>query len=148
MATKIDISGSKSKITIISVPTFPQGLVIEEFATDTDPLVFDEMQIAETEVGVNGDVATYQKPALINVTLSVIPNSESDKNLQILFNSNRSAKNKVSTKDDITMVVAYTDGKIVTLSGGTIMTGVPANSITQDSKLATKSYRFNFANII
>ena len=143
-----DISGLGSKVTIISVPTFPQGFTITEFATDSDPVVIDDIEVANTEVGVNGDVVSWHKATTIPVELSVIPNCESDKNLQILVNANRSAKNRVSTNDDITMTVSYVDGTIKTLTGGVILGGNVASSIVSDGKIRTKTYRFVFSNII
>lgn len=144
----IDISGAKSKVSIIAVPTFPQGFTIEEFATDSDPVVIDDIEVNNTEVGVNGDVVCYKRATLLNVELSVIPTTESDRNLTILLNSNRLAKNKVATNDDITMIITYADGRIVTFSGGVIISGTVANTISSDSKIRTKTYRFTFSNVI
>lgn len=143
-----DISGLNSKVTIIAVPTFPQGFTVTEFASDSDPVVIDDIEVTNTEVGVNGDVVSWHKATTIPVELSVIPNCESDKNLQILVDSNRSAKNKVSLNDDITMIISYADGTIKTFTGGVIIGGSVASSITTDGKIRTKTYRFSFANKI
>lgn len=144
----INIGGAGSKVTIISVPTFPQGFTVTEFATDTDPLVVDDTEINNTEVGVNGDVVSWKKAGLLNLELSVIPNSESDKNLKILFNSNRLAKNKVALDDNITMIIVEADGTTTTYTGGKMLSGTPSNSISSDAKLRTKTYRFTFSNVI
>lgn len=144
----INIGGAGSKVTIISVPTFPQGFTVTEFATDTDPLVVDDVEINNTEVGVNGDVVNWKKAGLINIELSIIPNCESDKNLRIILNSNRLAKNKVAIDDDITMIVSEADGTIITYSGGKLISGPSSNSISSDAKLRTKTYRFTFSNVI
>ena len=144
----INVGGANSKVTIISVPTFPQGFTVTELATDTDPLVIDDIEINNTEVGVNGDVVSWKKAGLINVELSVIPNTESDKNLKIILNSNRLAKNKVALDDDITMIVTESDGTITTFSGGKLISGPLSNSIGADAKIRTKTYRFTFSNVI
>lgn len=144
----INIGGAGSKVTIISVPTFPQGFTVTELATDTDPLVVDDIEINNTEVGVNGDVVSWKKAGLLNLELSVIPNSESDKNLKILLNSNRLAKNKVALDDDITMIIVEADGTTTTYTGGKMLSGTPSNSISSDAKLRTKTYRFTFSNVI
>lgn len=143
-----DIGGLGSKVTIVSVPTFPQGFTITEFASDSDPIVIDDVEVTNTEVGVNGDVVSWHRATTIPVELSVIPNSESDKNLQILVNSNRGAKNKVSLDDDITMSIAYADGTIETYTGGKIVSGKIGKSISSDGKMRTGTYRFVFANKI
>lgn len=144
----IDISGAKSKVQIIAIPTFPQGFNVEELATDTDPIVVDDIEVNNTEVGVNGDVVCYKRATMINLELSVIPRTESDKNLTILLNSNRLAKNKVATNDDITLVITYANGKIVTFSGGVIISGTVADTVSSDAKIRTKTYRFTFSNVI
>lgn len=144
----IDISGAKSKVTIIAIPTFPQGFTIEEYATDSDPVVIDDIEVTNTEVGVNGDVVSYKRATMINVELAVIPTTESDKNLEILLNANRLAKNKVATNDDITMIITYADGSTKTFSGGVILSGAVANTVSSDAKIRTKTYRFTFSNVI
>lgn len=143
-----DIGGLGSKVTIVSVPTFPQGFTITEFASDSDPVVIDDVEVTNTEVGVNGDVVSWHRATTIPIELSVIPNSESDKNLQILVNTNRGAKNKVSLDDDITMTIAYADGTMETYTGGKIVSGKIGKSISSDGKLRTGQYRFVFANKI
>ena len=143
-----DIGALGSSVTIIAVPTFPQGIVVKDFATDTDPLVVDDVEVTNTEVGVNGDVVSWHRATTIPVTLSVIPNGESDRNLQILVNANRGAKNKVATNDDITMIVASPDGTMETYTGGVIVSGKIGKSIGSDGKVRTGTYSFVFANKI
>lgn len=143
-----DIGGLGSKVTIIAVPTFPQGFTITEFASDSDPIVVDDVEVTNTEVGVNGDVVSWHRATTIPVEISVIPNSESDRNLQILVNANRGAKNKVSLNDDITMSVASADGTIETYTGGKIVSGKIGKSIGSDGKMRTGTYRFVFSNKI
>lgn len=143
-----DIGGVGSKVSIIAVPTFPQGFTITEFASDADPVVIEDIEVANTELGVNGDMVSWHRAVTIPVELNVIPNSEADKNLQILVATNRVAKNKVAISDDITMIVSYADGSIKTLTGGVIIAGNVASSITTEGKIRTKNYRFQFANII
>lgn len=143
-----DIGGLGSKVTIIAVPTFPQGFTITEFASDSDPIVIDDVEVTNTEVGVNGDVVSWHRATTIPVEISVIPNSESDRNLQILVNANRGAKNKVSLNDDITMSIACADGTIETYTGGKIVSGRIGKTISSDGKMRTGTYRFVFSNKI
>lgn len=144
----MDISVAGSKVTIIAVPTFPQGFTIEEWATDADPLTIEDVQIAQSEVGVNGDVVSWHRAVMVNIDINVIPNSEADKNLMILTATNKIEKNKVSLHDNITMVIAYPDGTIKTFSEGTIVSGSVANSMTNDGKIRSKNYKFTFGKVI
>ncbi len=143
-----DVSFLGSKITVISVPTFPQGFTIEHFSDDADPITFDAVEIKGAAMGVNGDKITWKRPNLKPVTLNVIPNSSEDQNLGILYATNAPAKNKVSIDDDITIIVQEASGKVTTCVGGTIISGDPANSATSDGRIKTKSYSFVFEKII
>lgn len=143
-----NISALGTQVTVVAVPTFPQGFTITEFPGDNDPVSIEDVEVSNVEMGVNGDMVAWNKANPIPVELNVIPNSEADKNLQIIMSTNRAAKNKVSVADDITMVITYADGTRKTLTGGVIMQGAVANSITSDSRIKTKTYSFNFANII
>ena len=115
MTDNINVSGLGLTVTIQSVPTFPQGFSIDQWPDDADPLTVGDVQVTDTAMGVNGDMITWNKANPIPVELSVIPNTEADKNLGILLKMNRSAKNKVSVQDSITMVITYTDGHRVNL---------------------------------
>lgn len=143
-----DIGALGSSITVIAVPTFPQGLVIRDFATDVDPWVVEDVEVTNTEVGVNGDVVSWHRATTIPAELSVIPNGESDRNLQILVNANRGAKNKVATNDDITVIVTSPDGTMETYTGGVITSGKIGKTFGSDGKVRTGQYRFVFANKI
>lgn len=142
------IGGLGLKVTIIASPVFPQGFTVDKWADDSDPLIIGDLEITQTAMGVNGDLISWNKAVPIPVELSVIPNSEDDQNLKILINSNRAARNKVSTQDDITMIVSYPNGKIQTLTGGVVKQGAPAQSVTSESRLKTATFSFEFENIV
>lgn len=144
----MDISVAGSEVSIISNPTFPAGFTITEWATDADPLTIEDVQVAQSEIGVNGDVISWHRAAMVNVDMNVIPNSESDKNLMILTATNKVEKNKVSLHDNITMVIAYADGTIKTFSEGTIVSGSVANSMVNDGKIRSKNYKFTFGKVV
>ena len=141
-----DVSGTGIKVKIIALPTFPVGIDVSAFADDADPLDTPELQIAEWGMGVNGDMVIWRAPKPIEITLNVIPNTEEDLNLAILFDSNRVAKNKISTKDNVTMIVSYPDGTVKTLANGAIVQAMPMNSIASNAKTKSKPYKFVFEN--
>lgn len=142
------IGGLGLKVTIIASPVFPQGFTIDKWSDDADPLNIGDLELTQTAMGVNGDLISWNKAVPIPVELNVIPNSDDDKNLKILFNSNRAARNKVSTQDDITMIISYPDGTTNTLTGGVIKTGQVAKSVTSESRLKTATFSFEFENLI
>ena len=105
-------------------------------------------QIADYGMGVNGDLVTWTRPVPLEVTLNVIPNTDADKNLSILYDMNRAAKGKVSAQDLVTLVVSYPDGSRKILSNGKLVSGVPAGSVASSGRIKTKEYRFVFENKI
>ena len=143
-----DVSATGVKVTVISVPTFPQGFEISEFADDADPLDFPAAQIADYGMGVNGDLVTWTRPVPLEVTLNIIPNTDADKNLSILYDMNRAAKGKVSAQDLVTLVASYPDGTRKILSNGKLVSGVPAGGLAFSGSIKTKEYRFVFENKI
>ena len=144
----MDISAAGGKVTIISSPTFPQGFTITEWATDADPITIEDVQIAQSEVGVNGDIVSWHRAVPVNVDMNIIPNSESDKNLMILTSANKVEKNKVALHDSITMIISYPDGTLKTFTEGTIVSGSVANSMVNDGKIRSKNYKFVFGKVI
>ena len=139
-----DISGNGMEISVKGSVTFPSGFSVTSFADDSDPFDIPEIQIADTAMGVNGDLVSWSTPAPIVFSLSVIPNSEDDKNLAILFEQNRAAKNKKSAKDIVTITGIYPDGSKITLNNGVITNGSVGNSVASAGRLKSKTYTFAF----
>ena len=78
--------------------------------------------------------------------MNVIPDSDDDKNLQVLAEANRVGKGKKSARDVITMTVAYPSGKVVTYTSGAITDAMIGNSVTSAGRMKTKAYAFAFEN--
>lgn len=141
-----DISAIGLKVNVLATHTFPQGFEITEFADDSDPLDFPAITIAETGMGVNGDLVVWSRPVPLEVSLSVIPNTEADKNLTILLDMNRVAKGKASVSDIITLIATYPDGTRKMLTNGKLLSGILANGVSSNGRIKSKEYRFVFEN--
>lgn len=139
-----DVSGTGTLVALKASTTFPNLLVISQFADDSDPLDMPALQIADTAMGLNGDLLKWAKAVPIAMTLNVVPGSADDLNLQILGDANRVGQGKVSAKDNITATITYPDGSIVILNKGIIKSYMPGNSIASSQRLKTKSYVFEF----
>lgn len=139
-----DVSGTGTVIIIRASTTFPNGLTISQFADDSDPLDIAALEIADTAMGLNGDLLKWSKANPISMTLNVIPAGEDDVNLQILGDANRVGAGKVSAKDDITATIVYPDGSIQVVNKGILKNYMPGNSISSSMRLKTKSYVFAF----
>lgn len=143
-----NISGFQTKVNIIASVTFPVALYITEWADDSDPVDIPSLQIADKAMGLNGDLIVWSKANPINVTLEVIPQSFSDINLGILLEANRVGKNKIGSRDIITLNIFYPNNSFVTLINGAITDGMPVNSVASAGRLKSKSYQFTFENRI
>lgn len=141
-----NISGFGLQVSLIALPTFPQGIVLTQFADDSDPFDLPSLQIADKAMGVNGDLVTWSRANPITVTLNIIPGSEDDKNMQVLFELNRVGRGKFGTNDKITLTAIYPDGTTLTLTEGKITDGTPGKSVASAGRLKSKSYSFAFEN--
>ena len=140
-----DISGANTVVNIVASVTFPTGLPITQFADDADPLDMASIKIADTAMGLNGDLLVWGKAAKLPAVLNVIPGGPDDINLQILADQNRVAQGKTSAGDVITMTIIYPDGSLVTLINGRMTDAMFGKSIASGSfRLKTKSYAFEF----
>lgn len=142
-----DISGFGLKLWIIASSTFPAGFPVSQFADDGDPLDIPSLQIADTGMGINGDLVKWSKPAVVKVNISVIPGSTDDINLGILYDANRVARGKRGARDVITMTGIYGDGRTVVMTEGIITDGMPTDSVASAGRLKTKTYSFTFEDV-
>lgn len=142
-----DVSGFGLKVRITASRTFPAGFTVSQFADDADPFDVPSMQVADKAMGLNGDLVSWSKANPIVPTLNVIPGSEDDRNLAVLLEANRVGRGKSGARDTITMTGMYPDGRSVTLSGGIITDGSPANSVASAGRLKSKAYAFAFESV-
>ena len=139
-----EISGFGLQINVIASRTFPAGILITQLADDADPFDMPAVQIADKGMGLNGDLVVWSKAAPLDVTLSVIPDSEDDLNLAALAEANRVSKGKKSAGDVITMTAVYVSGKTVTLTNGKLTNALPASAVASAGRKKSKAYTFTF----
>lgn len=139
-----NISGFGLIVNVLASNTFPVGFVVTEFADDSDPLDIPSIQVADSAMGLNGDLIGWSKANPIPVTLAVIPNSLSDVNLSILLEANRVGRGKIGARDIITMNLVYPAGNFVNLSGGIITDGSTVSSVASAGRIKSKTYSFKF----
>lgn len=142
-----DISVFGIRVQVVASQTFPSGINITQFADDADPFDAPSMQIRDKAMGVNGDLISWSKANPIPVTLNVVPNSEDDKNLSVLFEANRVGKGKQGARDVISITAVYPDGKTASFTQGVITDGPPANSAQSSGRMKSKAYAFAFENV-
>ena len=117
---------------------------ISEVADDADPFDIPAVEIASTAMNVNGDLIAWSAPAPMTPTINVVPGSESDKNLSILWDANRAARGKRHARDIITLVASYPDGSTKTFSEGKMTSGMPGGSVASGGRIKSNAYVFAF----
>lgn len=135
--------------TVKGSTTFPNGFPLTMFADDADPFDVPALQIADKGMGVNGDLVVWSKANPINIGFNLIPGSEDDENMRVLFEANRPGKGKSLAYDEITISVTYPgqNGRNYTLVKGVMTDGSPTNGIQQSQRQKTKTYNFSFENV-
>jgi hypothetical protein len=139
-----DIAGFGLQVRLIASKTYPSGFTITAFADDADPFDLPALQINDAAMGLNGDMVVWSKANPISFALAVIPKSEDDKNLAVVFEANRAARGKRPAKDVITIVGTYPDGSIITLTPGIVFDGLPGNAVASAGRYKSKVYNFRF----
>jgi hypothetical protein len=143
-----DISGFGIRIQVVASVTFPQGINLTQFADDTDPLDLPSIQIADKAMGINGDLIVWSKANPLIINTGLIPGSDDDRNMSVLFEANRVGKGKSGARDVITMTVIYPDGSTVSLNEGKITDGMPGRSVASAGRIKTSTYSFAFENMV
>lgn len=144
----VDISGFGLRVNVIASKTIPVGINLTQFADDADPLDIPSIQIADTAMGLNGDLITWSKANPIKATLNLIAGSEDDVLMGLIFEANRVGRGKTGARDVITMTVIYPDNRFITLTKGIITDGISGNAVASAGRLKTKAYQFSFENKI
>lgn len=139
-----DISGFGFQIRLIASKTFPAGFPLTAFADDADPFDLPTLQINDAAMGLNGDMVTWTFHTPVPCIVNLIPKSDDDKNMAVLFEANRAARGKRPARDIITLVGVYPDGSTVTLSSGVCFSSIPSNSIASAGRFKSKPYEFRF----
>lgn len=143
----INISGFGMKAQLVADSTFPSGFTISEWSDETDAVDVAHLTVAEAGYGPNGDMVWWSRVNGIDVTLNVIPDSDSEVNLTALVDANRAAKGKGSAKDSVSLVFTWPDGRIVTCEPGIVVVGDIAPSMANSGRMKTRSYQFKFEQI-
>lgn len=143
-----NISGFGLVVNITASTTFPNGLQITAFADDSDPMDFSEQTVTENAMGLNGHHIVWSRANPLEMVINVIPRTEDDTNLSILFEANRVGLGKRGARDVVTLTATYPDGSIVVCSGGIVKAGTPSVGVAASARMKTRPYRFSFENIV
>ena len=143
-----NISGFNAEVRLLSTVTFPGGIVLTQFADDSDPIDIPNLQVGETAMGLNGDLITWSRANPIVLNIAVIPGSEDDQNLAVLLEVNRPGRGKIMPIDIITLNISYPQGNVVQFITGAITDGAPVSSVVSTGRMRSKTYSLAFENKI
>lgn len=143
-----DITGFGAAINLIASNTYPAGIAITQLADDADPLDMASVKIADTAMGVNGDLVKWSRAITKPLTLSVIPGSLDDINLAVLASNNSASQGTINANDSITITVVYPDGSTITFANGFLTDAPFGNGISSAGRLKTKTYGFQFQSVV
>jgi hypothetical protein len=142
-----DVSGFGLVIQLVASSTFPAGVTLSQFADDADPFDLPSVNIGDSAMGLNGDLVKWSKANPIKITINVIPGTEDDQNLAVLFDANRVGRGRSSAQDNITVTGIYPDGQAITLTNGLITDGMPGSGVASAGRLKSKPYQFTFEGL-
>lgn len=134
-------------IRLIASNTHPIGIAIESFPDDVDPISFSPINIKEMQMDLNGNPVSWAVGAVIPVNISVIPGSDDDEQLYVLFNANRASGFMSPKRDEITLTISYPDNSMKIFSKGRIISGTPSIGAAASGRMTTKTYGFAFADM-
>lgn len=142
-----DLSVVGSSIELVASNTLPVGYSFTQYSDDTDPADLPSVQIADFKMGANGDAVSWSVLNPFKVNIALIPHSADDRVMQVLANANRAGRGRRAAKDQITLVITYSDGTVATLSEGRVTDMPPAVSLSSGGKNKTNVYGFAFADV-
>ncbi|AUG84957.1 hypothetical protein MAELSTROM_37 [Pseudoalteromonas phage Maelstrom] len=142
-----DVSHNGAIYTISASKTFAGvPIPISAFPKDTDPFDVPNTDIADMEIGTNGDAVTWDIQNPVESSLAIIPATNDHETLQSIYDANRAEKGKPSAKDLITLVRILPNGETTTLKGR-ITSGPATTSLASSGKIKTPVYSFKWYKV-
>ena len=113
---------------------------------DTDPFDLPNVDVADMEIGTNGDPISWSVINPIESTIALIPVTDDYEALQLIADANRAEKGKRSARDQITLVRVLPNGETLTAKG--IITNVPVGfSLASSGKIKTPTFKFKWSKV-
>ena len=142
----VDVSALGIKATLVAVPSYPAGTTLSQFADDGDSLNVPDMTIMQSGMGVNGDLVVWRTAVPCELDVNLIPGTDECNAMENLFKLNMTQKNKISSKDVITLSVVHPNGKVDVLTNGYIIAGKPVQDYSANGRAKTRTFRMVFEN--
>lgn len=119
---------------------------ITAFPKDTDPFDVPNTDIADMELGTNGDEISWSVQNPVESTCAIIPATDDHEIMQRILDANRPEKGNKSARDKITVVRVLPNGETTTMKGR-ITSGPATTSLASSGKIKTPTYMFKFFKV-
>lgn len=143
-----DISAMGIKAILIAAPSYPVGIEMTHFADDGDSLDASDMTIMQSGMGVNGDLVVWRVATPTTISINLIPGTPECDQMENLFKLNMTQKNKVSSKDVLTLTIVHPDGTTHILTNGYLVSGKPLQGYSSNGRAKTRTFSMVFENNI
>lgn len=153
----IDVSMAGASIVLNSKNNLVSTRPITEFSDDGTPIDISNLEVASGNMNLNGLLVTWTKPNPVQVSFTLIPGSDSDRELRKFLAAVHVGGKGESVGEAYigSMVYSYptpntqtsTSGKnrnTVTFSNGRLLSGPPAIGTSNDGKGASSTWTFMF----
>ena len=121
-------------------------LPISAFPKDSDPFDVPNSDIADMELGTNGDEISWSVTNPVDSSCAIIPGTDDHEIMQRICDANRAEKGKKSAKDKITIVRVLPNRETTTMIGR-ITNGPSTTSLASSGKIKTPVYTFKFSKV-
>ena len=119
---------------------------IKDFADDADPIQIQPLETNDFKFDVNGDIVPFSKCTAIIVTISVIPNSNSDHALRGLVYDSRYDAGSYEQKE-LSMTICDGTGQNKYFGKGRVKEGHVFPSSNSDGRWKGTTYTFFFRDM-
>lgn len=144
-----DVSAVGISVRLVASVTYPMGITLTAFPEEGEVGISGDTEIAGNASGVNGDLIWWKTVNGIEVNLPIIPNTNDEALLDVLFQGNRAAKNRFPKKDIIQMIVTNpVTGVAKTYKNGVVKSGAVGYQYGNDGRIRNKTYGFVFEDAI
>lgn len=134
---------------------------ITDFSDDGTPIQVSDLEVAGSSMNINGEMVTWAKANPVEVSLSLIPGSDSDNKITNFLRAIApgGSMGKVSTNAYISSMVISTPDvtranlestrphRTYTFTNGRMLRGTPGLSSDADGRMISKTYTFVFEKV-
>lgn len=125
------------------------GVTIGDFMDDANPVEFQDVEVSSVGVNCNGSMIRNAKPNVIMMSVTVIPQSQSDNYLYNLWKKYRVQGNWNSQWEvPLSASVTISGGRgSRSYSNGTMVSGPGGPSSNGEGKMTGRTYTFAFVTV-